>query len=184
MPARGTRAAPHFDAKNPRSVHGYFRDLEALFPTAGLEGIDSEMKRMAVRYLDFETAEMWECLDIYKSGTYTDFKRKVLSYYPGGNNSPRFTFGDLDALIEKTAALGIDNLNDLIEYLKKFQAITDYLRLVKQMHELELRRTFFKGFPTQLARDVNQQLRITFPQRQVEEPYSFEEIEQAARSVL
>ncbi|KAF8871518.1 hypothetical protein BD779DRAFT_1453911, partial [Infundibulicybe gibba] len=183
MPRKGDRAAPVFDPKYARSIHGYFKHLEQLFTEAGLKD-DAKMKKAATTYVDFETGETWEGYDVYETGTYTEFKKKVLHHYPGGDNSPRYTRGDLDALVSRTARIGIKSLDDLIDYARKFQMITDYLRSAKRMHELDLGRRFLDGFPPSLAREVDQQIRMMFPEREDEDSDTFEDVQKAARIVL
>jgi hypothetical protein len=61
MPARGHATAPKFDPAFPRDLSRYFSDLDLLFATCGIQD-DFDKKKQALRYVDIDTADLWELL--------------------------------------------------------------------------------------------------------------------------
>ena len=68
MPTRGELRAPQFDPAKPRGLRRFFDDLQ--FQFARSEVVDeAEMKGHALRFVDCDTAELWEILPEFANST-------------------------------------------------------------------------------------------------------------------
>ena len=68
MPARGERGAPQLDPAKPRKLRRFFNNLR--FQFAQSEVVDeAEMKGHALRFVDCDTAELWEVLPEFADST-------------------------------------------------------------------------------------------------------------------
>ena len=68
MPTRGERRAPQFDPAKPRGLHRFFDDLQFQFAQSGVVD-EAEMKGHALRFVDCDTAELWEILPEFADST-------------------------------------------------------------------------------------------------------------------
>ena len=75
MPARGEHTTPIFDKEKPQEIPRFFDDLEYLLEQAQIIS-ETEKKKQVLRYVDFETEQMWKYLPEFRSttATYSDFK--------------------------------------------------------------------------------------------------------------
>src|SRR5690349_11599096 len=127
MPARGHSTAPKFDPNQPRSLKRYFNELDILLVAAGLTG-DEERKTQAVRYLDVDTAELWELLPEFGiNSTYAEFQEAIYKLYPTSKEERRWAVADMDKLVGEQGRLGIHNEAELGSYFRSFFAVTSYL---------------------------------------------------------
>ena len=143
MPARGECAAPIFDKNKLRELPRFFGELEYLFKRAGLT-IDQEMKEHVLRYVDFETEQVWKTFAEYSDNAkkYNDFKDAILAHYPDAIGDFIYSLRDMDLLIGERQRVGINLPADLADYHLKFTAITQWLIDKKQLGELEQERAY------------------------------------------
>jgi hypothetical protein len=78
MPARGDRNAPQFDKTQPRELRCYFDDLKFLFGRAQVAD-NKEKKHHARRFVDVDTADLWESIPefMYQVKTYEHYKAAI-----------------------------------------------------------------------------------------------------------
>jgi hypothetical protein len=102
MPARGDRSAPHFDPRQPRELRRYFADLVYHFARSDVVD-DQEKKRQACRYVDIDTAELWEwCPDFSDTAkSFPDFVHAIHRLYPGSDAQRQWLLTDMEKLVEE-----------------------------------------------------------------------------------
>ena len=129
MPARGDRSAPRFDPQQPRELRRYFADLDFVLSRAGVLDI-AEKKKHACRYVDVDTADLWESIGEYSDvqKTYEEFIKAVQSLYPGAEEERKWSVADMDKLVGERSRLGVLSLGDLGDYYRQFYTITTFLR--------------------------------------------------------
>ena len=100
MPARGDRSAPRFDPQQPRELRRYFADLDFAFTRAAIAE-RAEMKKQACRYVDVDTADLWESISEYanQQSTYEDFVKAVHALYPGSEEERKWSVANMDKLV-------------------------------------------------------------------------------------
>jgi hypothetical protein len=82
MPPRGHKTSPSFTPDRPRELRRYFQDLDVLFASCQVQD-DQDKKQYACRYLDVDSAEIWEGLTEYQPpATYGEFVTAVHKLYP------------------------------------------------------------------------------------------------------
>ena len=104
MPACGEYDTPHFAATNPCELHCFFAELRFLFSRLHISG-DAEKKYHALRYVDYDSADLWELLPEF--------------------SDPMHTF--MDTLVTDAACTSIASLMELGCYYHNFLSITSFL---------------------------------------------------------
>jgi hypothetical protein len=151
MPMRNERAAPTFDSSKPRELSRYFEDLEQLMRRAAID-TEEEKKQQVLRYLDFNTEQIWKTFPEFSDNnkTYQNFKDAILVHYPDASGDFIYSIRDMDLLIGERQRLGINSTKDLSDYHLQFIAITTWLISKKQLGDLEQQRAYVRAFPSAL----------------------------------
>ena len=144
------------------------------------------MKKHALRFTDCDTAELWEILPEFAdtAKTYQDFVDAVYKLYPGSDLERRWAIADMDKLVGETSQVGILSLADLGRYHREFMAITTFLIAKNRISPAKQSRAFACGFPPELWNRVAHRLQLKLPDHFPDDPYTLEEIHDAARFVL
>jgi hypothetical protein len=184
MPARGQSTAPKFNPSQPRELRRYFAELDTLFLTCNIDD-HAEKKMYACRYLDIDSAELWETLPEYADAhTYGEFVTAVYLLYPGSEEDRKWSITDMDKLIGEQLRLGILNATDLGVYYRSFYAITQFLISQNRLSTAEQSRAFVRGFQSDLRQRVAQRLELKFPDHLPDDHYDLTVIHAAAKFVL
>ena len=143
MPARGERGAPQFDPAKPRGLRRFFDDLQFQFARSGVVD-EAEMKGHALRFVDCDTAELWEILPEFADLTapYQKFVNAVCQLYPGSNAEQCWLIADMEKLVADTLRTGISSLADLGKYHRDFISITTFLIAKNRLATPKQSRTF------------------------------------------
>ena len=110
MPTCGERGAPQFNPAKPRRLRHFFDDLQ--FQFARSEVVDeAEMKGHALRFVDCDTAELWEILPEFADSTapYQKFVDAVCQLYPGSDVEQHWLIADMEKLVADTSKTGISS---------------------------------------------------------------------------
>ena len=101
-------------------------------------------------------ADMWKSLPEYSdlNFTYEDWKKKVVSLYPGANEEKRWTLADVDKLIGECARMGIYTIGDFGAYYCAFYMTSVFLVQKNRMSQAEQSRLFIKGLSTNLCHKI------------------------------
>ena len=98
MPARGHATAPKFSPDQPCELCCYLSELENLLAAANIT-VDKQKKLQACRYLDFESAELWQAIPTFIGGTYDLWKEALYKLYPGAEADKKYTIADMNKLV-------------------------------------------------------------------------------------
>jgi hypothetical protein len=131
MPPRGHSSAPKFTPDVPRELQCYFKELELLFGPVQVVD-DTEKKKHACRYIDIDTADLWEAspeFDVTK--TFNEFKSAIFKLYAGSESKCKWTIADMDKLVGEQLRMGVLDVSDPGNYYRVFYTITQFL-LTKQ----------------------------------------------------
>jgi hypothetical protein len=83
MPACNHSTAPKFRPDQPRELRRYFDELRHLFGNCQINS-DKDKKKYAVRYLEIDSADLWETLPQYQAPySYDNFVQAFFVLYPG-----------------------------------------------------------------------------------------------------
>ena len=151
MPARGDRGSPQFDPDRPRELRHFFEDLKFHFTRSQV--VDKEeMKQHTLRFVDCDTAELWEILPEFADATvsYQKFVDAVYKLYPGSDAERRWSIGDMEKLVGDASRVGISLLADLGKYHREFITMTTFLIAKNRISAAEQSRAFARGFPQKL----------------------------------
>ena len=91
---------------------------------------------------------------------------------------------DMDKLVGETSQVGILSLVDLGKYHREFMAITMFLIVKNRILPAEQSCVFAHGFPPELWNRVTHRLQLKLPDHFPNDPYTLEEIHDAAHFVL
>jgi len=128
MPSRYDHSAPRFDPNRPRELRRYFADLAQCLATSQIEA-EQEKKVYASRYVDIDTAELWESLSEFsdEAKSFLDFVQVVYRLYPGSGQERQWLVVDIERLVEERSRVDIRTLGDFGDYLRCFIAISTFL---------------------------------------------------------
>ena len=115
---------------------------------------------------------------------YQKFVNTVYQLYPGSNAEQRWLIADMDRLVEETLRTGILSLTDLGKYHRDFVIITMFLIAKNHLATPEQSCTFTHTFPSKLWSQVSYLLQLRFPDHFPNDPYTLEQIHNAACFVL
>ena len=185
MPARGEHAAPTFDKTKPRELLQFFDDLEYLMERAAITS-ESDKKKQAVRYTDFDTEQVWKTFPEFKNNTvsYQDFKQAILVHYPDASGDFIYSLRDMDSLISERQHIGINSTQDLSDYHLQFMSITTWLKEKKHLGELEQQRAYIRAFQPPLLSAIQNCLQLKNPNHHPSIPHTVEKVYEVARFVL
>ena len=87
------------------------------------------MKQHALRFIDCDTAELWEILPEFTNAaaSYQQFVDAVYKLYLGSDAERRWSIGDMEKLVGEASRVGISLLADLGKYHREFIAMTTFL---------------------------------------------------------
>ena len=185
MPARGERGAPHFDKTKRREFPRFFTELEYLFQRSDIEA-EADKKRHVLRYVDFETEQIWKTFPEYSTAakTYEDFRDAILIHYPDATNDAIYSLRDMDLLIGEKQRVGIHTSADLADYHLNFTTITDWLINKRQLADLEQQRAYLRAFQPPFLAAIMNRLQIKFPDHLLSIPYPLKDVHEAAKFLL
>ncbi|KAJ4475976.1 hypothetical protein C8J55DRAFT_431883, partial [Lentinula edodes] len=105
-------------------VRRYFDDLENLFTDCNINN-ELDKKKWTVRYPEEQVAWEWKAMSEYSTATntFTDFKKVVLSSYPGATDEERGTMRELNRLFKKYKNIGSDDLDEYMALVRRFRAV-------------------------------------------------------------
>ena len=144
------------------------------------------MKWHALRFADCNTAELWEILPEFANviTPYQKFIDAVCQLYPGSDAEQHWLIADMVKLVADTLRTGILSLADLGKYHRDFVSITTFLIAKNCLTAPEQSHTFARAFPSELWSQVSYRLQLKFPDHFPDDPYTLEQIHNAARFVL
>ncbi|KAJ4481006.1 hypothetical protein J3R30DRAFT_3403281 [Lentinula aciculospora] len=127
MPRPGSRDAPKLTAEgtdDPMKVRRYFDDLENLFTDCSITS-EEDRKKWTVRYPEEQVAWEWKAMTEFSSstGTFLEFKKAVLSSYPGATDEERGTMREFNRLFKKYKNIASDDLDDYMALVRRFRAV-------------------------------------------------------------
>ena len=185
MPGRGERSAPTFDRSKPRELHRFFDDLERLFERNDITN-ETEKKKDACRYVDFEVERVWKTFPEYASAatSYTDFKKAVLVHYPDAEGDFVYSAVDLDTLLAARRRTAIKTTDELQAFHLEFITLTTWLIEKDLMGDFEQRKEYITAFAEPLLGSIKARLRMLFLDHHPNKPHKVKDIYAAARYIL
>ena len=87
------------------------------------------MKQHALRFVDCNTAELWEILPEFAdaAASYQKFVDAVYKLCPGSDAERWWSIEDMEKLVGEASRVGISSLADLGRYHREFIAMTTFL---------------------------------------------------------
>lgn len=185
MPLRNEPTAPYFDTSRPRELPRYFEDLEDLLDRASIIN-DTDKKKYAVRYTDFDTEQIWKASPEFKdpSVSYGQFKTAIIFLYPDASDDFRYSLQDMDLLIREQQLKDITSAKELSDFHLRFLAITTWLIDKARLSNLEQQRAYIQAFQPQLLSAIMYRLQIKNPDHHPNIPFPVEKVYEAAQFVL
>jgi hypothetical protein len=127
MPSRSHSTTPKFNPDQPHKLCHYFSKLGVQPLVSGITN-KQDQKRSAIRYLDIDSAKLWESLAQFDpASTYEEFTAAVYKLYPGSEDEHKWSVADMERLVEDQVCSGIANVADLGAYHRSFLTITSFL---------------------------------------------------------
>src|SRR6202048_325758 len=116
LPLRGAPDAPAFDG-NSQNLFRYFADIEHVCANVRIVPADDLLIARAIRYLDYDTADLWDCAHLTPPATkftWVAFKSAVAAFYPGLQDTIRRHIpAHLETIVATAARTGFHTRSDL-----------------------------------------------------------------------
>ena len=143
-------------------------------------------KDYVVRYVDFNTEQMWKTFEEFKqaTSTYNQFKNAILEYYFDASGDFIYSLHDMDILIGERLRQGIISTKDLSEFHMQFITITNWLIEKQQLRVLEQQWAYICTFQPQLLATIMNCLQLKHLGHHLSTPYKIEDVYNAAQFVL
>jgi hypothetical protein len=91
MPAHNHSTAPKFRPDQPHKLCRYFNELGHLFSNCQINS-NEDKKKYATRYLEIDSADLWETLPKYQAPyTYDKFVQAIFVLYPGASEEQKWS---------------------------------------------------------------------------------------------
>ncbi|KAE9395409.1 hypothetical protein BT96DRAFT_1043817, partial [Gymnopus androsaceus JB14] len=152
LPAQNERSAPKWDSKYEEQLPTFFEEFETVAKAAGIDADDAEMKKGVLRYADPESMRFWRTLPTFKevAKTWAEFKKEVLSHYPGALEVAEATTEDLKKVVSEFAKSGISNSKELGTYHRKFSIVADSLQEHGILSGVQVASFYMQAFPNSI----------------------------------
>ncbi|KAE9384946.1 hypothetical protein BT96DRAFT_841393 [Gymnopus androsaceus JB14] len=186
LPARNERSAPKWDSKYEEQLPTFFEEFKTVAKAAGIDADDVEMKKGVLRYADPELMRFWRTLPTFKevAKTWAEFKKEVLSHYPGALEVAEATTEDLKKVVSKFAKSGISNSKELITYHRKFSIFADSLQEHGILSGVQVASFYMQAFPDSICIHLDTRLQVSFPKKVKGQAYSLTELREAIDFLL
>ena len=114
-------AAPKFDVQ-PFSLLRYLEEIYVL----GKASIYSDrgLIEAAIFYVPDEDYELWKQIPEASGDDWETFKTAITSLYPGADGDRRYSYRDLEDLVEKNSSKPVNNINQFGQFYRDFVRIS------------------------------------------------------------
>ena len=182
---RREELAPSFDRSKTREFPRYFDDLEALFTRANVTN-NADKKKWVLRYVDFDTEQLWKALPEFDNplSTYDNFKYAILNFYPDAYGDFVYSIHDLEALISDYQRREIASLTELSDFHRQFLTISHWLIKKQQLEKLEQQRAYIRAFHPAMLNAINRRLQLKNLDHHPGIPYPVQDVLDAARFII
>ncbi|KAG6839027.1 hypothetical protein C0991_006492, partial [Blastosporella zonata] len=102
--------------------------LKFLFASCGVTE-NAKKKALGICYVDYNTSEQWLSILEYQPYdasqpallySYDNWKRTVISLYPGANAATKYSMADLDQIMGEATCTNIKTIGQFADYYRKF----------------------------------------------------------------
>ncbi|KAE9389486.1 hypothetical protein BT96DRAFT_834828 [Gymnopus androsaceus JB14] len=186
LPARNECSAPKWDSKYEEQLPTFFEEFETMAKAAGIDTDDTDMKKGVLRYADPESMRFWRTLPTFKevAKTWAEFKKEVLSHYPGALEVAEATTEDLKKVVSEFAKSGISNSKELSTYHQKFSIVADSLQEHSILSGVQVASFYVQAFPDSIRIHLDTRLQVSFPKKVKGQAYSLTELREAIDFLL
>ncbi|KIJ08298.1 hypothetical protein PAXINDRAFT_18563 [Paxillus involutus ATCC 200175] len=124
-------------------------DIEILGEATQID--EAAQIKAAIRYADFDEAEVWQTLTAASGGNWDAFIIAVKDLYPGCKGADCYYCADLQYLVQDYRTKPMHSQDKLGEYHRKFMKISAPLIANKKLADTEWDAFFLDGFPRVIA---------------------------------
>ena len=184
LPLRGAPDAPAFDG-NPQNLFRYFADIEHVCANVGIVPTDDLLIARAIRYLDYDTADLWDCAHPTPPATkftWVAFKSAVAAFYPGSQDTIRRHIpAHLETIVATTACTGIHTRSDLGAYYRDFYVVADALYKCNRLSTRAADSLFIQAFDTTLRTRIETRLTVKNLDHHPDDPFTIAQVFECAQ---
>jgi hypothetical protein len=177
LPARGSKQAPHFEGK-PGHLTRYFQDVEEV-GTETERTTDDDLINISLRYLDIDEEQLWSRKKT-PGMTFRAFKDAIVKLYPGADGDKMYTWQDLKEVLRVAQQKSPANRDELGQYTRDFQRITDFLKSKSKISDREIDEQFMRGIHPDFRLRVLARLQVVRSGQPSDEPYPMAHVIEAA----
>lgn len=161
------------------SLTNYFKDLEYFFTIYGMTD-DRARKDQAIVYVDGRDATIFKIPSQFADQSpYEDWKAALIPLYPGCSAEQFCSLSDVTNLV-RNASKSLQTQTDLGEFFRDFVSQTSWLIQKGRLSTIEQGRLFLEALPPQLQNQVLAHLAAKDPDHIPDDPYTLNELYNAA----
>ncbi|PPQ85918.1 hypothetical protein CVT26_000375, partial [Gymnopilus dilepis] len=178
---RRHEAAPKFDGQ-PLSLLRYLEEIYVLGKVSHYS--DSEIIEAAIFYIPDEDYELWSQLPEASGDSWEAFKTAVVELYPGADGDRKYSFRDLEDLIEKSSSEPANNIDQFGTFYRDFIRVSSFLKRKSRLTDHEAAKFFLLGLHIDFRKSVRERLRLKNPDHHPDDPWTLKEVADAAIFVI
>ncbi|KAJ3765084.1 hypothetical protein FB446DRAFT_795403 [Lentinula raphanica] len=187
LPKQDERSAPKFDPKNEALLPNFFEEFERTVKAAGIDDDAEKMKKAVMGYLpDVKTLLFWQTMENYSDplGSWEDFKKEVLDYYPGALARAEVTTEELLKVVETYQRKGVSSVSILNEFHREFTVVAKALMDQGTLPDQQVAKHYVAVLPDHIRAEINSALRTYFPNRKPGKAYTLNQLRQGVTNLL
>ncbi|KAF7763893.1 hypothetical protein Agabi119p4_8430 [Agaricus bisporus var. burnettii] len=181
MPGPKELAAPHFDG-TPEDLKEFLEEIEVRGRDNNLGSRDHILH--AIRYVSGSERALWRKHAAVIGSDWNRFKARMMSLYPGSDDSSANTVTELEVLVETQASILVTDIRQFGMYHRKYTVIADALLARGKISLRERSKLFLAGLHIDFRNQVRTQLHLLDPTHPIDEPYTITQMEEAAKFLL
>src|SRR6266702_1818795 len=132
-------------------------------------------------YVPHSLRDLWQSLPSFASGNWTVFSAELEKLYPDLDAEMRYSRQGLIDLVNLSARTRMRNEKDVLDYYRRFLAISNPLRAANLISDDERDAGFFRGFHPNDHTSLANWLYPLHPNRPRNKPYSLNDVLSVAR---
>jgi len=171
---------PFFAGMSDEPIADFLSDYGEL--ADGHRLTDRQKVETVLRYIPYSLKDLWKSLPGYATGNWMTFKRELERLYPDMDAETRYSRQGLTELVNLSARTRMRDEKDVLDYYRRFLAISNPLRTTNLISDDERNAEFFRGFHPYDRTSMANRLYPLHPHRPCNRPYELQDVYSAARA--
>ena len=183
MPLPDSKAAPEKFRGKSSKIKSFLIHYELLLDQNNVVA-DKDKCDLITRYCSTTVTDFIQALPSYTKRNWTELRENLLTYYDADFDNKRYSVKDLEKLEKSCRSKYISDLKGWREYGRTFITMAGWLLKKDRISEGEFGLAYWAGIHKKLRRKLENWLIASNPRRDLTNPFTYDEINEAAEKVL